>query len=59
MGDVDIIKNILEELRAMRNKEPVYTELRSHYNTACDRLDVLLSKLIERDKKPSSIQLKG
>jgi hypothetical protein len=40
------IEHILNELRSMRNTHEFKDGYRSLYNSACDRLDILHSKLI-------------
>jgi hypothetical protein len=42
---VNIVANVLRNLRAERDKQ-TDPEIRSAYNSACDRLDVLHSKLV-------------
>lgn len=45
-SEVQKIEQVLNELREMRDKHKFEDGYRSYYNTVCDRLDVLHSKLL-------------
>lgn len=48
--DVATVEVAIDEIRELRDSE-TDQEMRSAYNDVCDRLDVVLSKLVERNKK--------
>lgn len=49
--DVALVEQMLSRLRAQRDNEH-RSELRHAYNEACDRLDVLASKLSNPERYP-------
>jgi len=48
--EIETLINMLDQLRKMRDKCSWENGLRNKYNTACDRLDVLISQ-IEQHRK--------
>lgn len=45
--EIDALTRMQDEMRRMRDCRPAGSVIRQHYNSALDRLDVLISKCIE------------
>lgn len=57
--ELTILINHLKTFRMMRDKHALGSEIRQAYNSVCDRLDVLCSKVSEEHRISTETKLRG
>lgn len=57
--ELSFLQSQLKSFRLMRDNHPMGSEIRFAYNSVCDRLDVLCSKMSESHRISMETKLRG